>query len=111
MSKTTPLRRRAFQGQSCLIPELKMVGYDHFLRASATLAEHVHHDAYEICYLLAGSVEWWAGDDVTEVGPGEVYITRPNERHGGADAFMHPCELLWAQVAFPLSGMTDVDEA
>jgi AraC-like DNA-binding protein len=111
MPKRPTPRRRSFQGPGCLVPELKMVGYDQFVRASATLGEHVHHDAYEICYLLAGSVEWWAGDDVTEVGPGEVYITRPNERHGGTDAFMHPCELLWIQVAFPLAGLTKPDAA
>ncbi len=111
MAKTPPSRRRSFEGKQCLIPELKMVGYDQFLRANSTLAEHVHRDAYEICYLLSGSVEWWAGDEVTEVGPGEVYITRPGERHGGTDAFMHPCELLWVQVAFALPGVTDADGA
>jgi AraC family L-rhamnose operon regulatory protein RhaS len=97
--------RQAFEQHQCLLPELKMVGYDRFPRAEAArLAAHAH-DGYEICYLVSGSVEWWAGDEVTEVGPGEIYLTRPGERHGGIDAFMHPCELYWVQVAMPLTGL------
>jgi AraC family L-rhamnose operon regulatory protein RhaS len=86
-----------------------MVGYDRFMRATATLEAHAHAGVYEVCYIVAGSVEWWAGDDVTEVGPGEAYVTRPGERHGGTDAFMHPCELYWAQIAFPLRGIEPRD--
>ena len=86
-----------------------MIGYDRFVVASAALGPHVHQGAYEVCYIVSGAVEWWAGDEVTEVGPGHVYITRPGEPHGGTHALMHPCELYWVQIAFPLPGLDPAD--
>lgn len=91
--------RLQYRGQECLIPELNMVGWDRFrVAAPGALDEHSHPDAYEFCYLVSGSVDWWVEDSVQEVRPGEVYLTRPGERHGGIDAVMHPCELYWVQV-------------
>jgi AraC-like DNA-binding protein len=72
-----------------------MLGWSRFLEARYELGEHAHRGAYEICFIVRGSVDWWAGGSVYTVGPGDIYVTRPDEPHGGVDALMHPCELYW----------------
>jgi len=95
---------------TALLPEVTMAGWDRFQRAGE-LPGHVHADAFEICLIVAGSVDWWAGDDLHEVRGGDLYITRPGERHGGVDAVMNPCELYWFHVvispAKPLPGLSE----
>lgn len=91
--------RRVFDPSS-LLAEVPVAGYDHFQRAGS-LGPHVHRQEFEICVILSGSVDWWAGDELHEVCGGEVYITRPGEPHGGVDAVMNPCELYWFHVAIP----------
>lgn len=98
--------RQAYIGKECRLAELAMIGWDRFPVAQPCLAGHVHEDAYEICCLVSGAVDWWAGDEVSEVGPGDLYITRPGERHGGEAAVMNPCELYWVQVKMPLPSGT-----
>jgi AraC-like DNA-binding protein len=102
--KLSPARKQ-FEGEDCLLGEIKMLGWDRFPRAEASLGAHAHRGAYEICYIVHGGVDWWAGDEVHEVGPGDVYITRPDEWHGGMDAMMHPNELYWVQVHIPPAGL------
>jgi AraC-like DNA-binding protein len=101
--------RTQFVGHQCLLSEIAMVGWDIFPKAQASLAAHAHHGSYEICYIAHGSVDWWAGNEVHEVGPGDIYITRPDEWHGGLDAMMHPNELYWVQVHLPPTGLTPAD--
>ncbi len=93
-----------------MLGDMAMLGWNVFSKAQASLAAHAHHGSYEICYIVHGSVDWWAGDEVHEVGPGDVYITRPDELHGGLDAMMHPSELYWVQVHVPPTGLA-VSEA
>lgn len=107
----THSHRVVFSGRQLLLPELAMIGHDRWDRAEAGgLAEHEHQGLYEICYLASGSVDWWAEGAIQEVGPGEVYMTRPGERHGGLGAIMHPCELFWLLLSIPktaaLPGLT-----
>jgi AraC family L-rhamnose operon regulatory protein RhaS len=103
----TPRRRacwpktgwHAYQGKDCLIPELAMVGWARFRVAThGIISPHTHADTYEFHYLVGGSVQWWVEESVHEVGPGQVFFTRPGERHGGVNAVMHPCELYWLQL-------------
>jgi len=86
--------RQTFQDSTSLIPELVTIGRDHFRRAD-TLQEHAHEGAFEICLIVSGSVDWWAGDTLYEVHGGEIYVTQPGESHGGQHAAMNPCELYW----------------
>src|SRR5688572_26988077 len=81
--------------RDCLVPQMGMLGWSRFLEARYELVEHTHGPAYEICYIVRGQVDWWAEKSIYAVGPGDLYVTRPNERHGGVDALMHPCELYW----------------
>src|SRR5690606_8757177 len=47
-------------------------------------------------------VEWWvrtpAGIEIHLVEPGQAFLTRPDEEHGGIDAVLHACELYWVQL-------------
>lgn len=94
--------RETYSSPQMLIPALKMVGWSYFDRAMPQkLNAHLHPAAWEICYILRGQVEWWVGDQMFEVGPGQVFFTRPDEYHGGQDGVMHACELYWLQVVIP----------
>jgi AraC-like DNA-binding protein len=50
--------------------------------ADHRLREH-QHPAWEICYFIGGRAEWSAGGERFAIGPGDVFITRPGEIHGG----------------------------
>lgn len=96
-------------GNALLLPELEMLGWSCFPAAQPQgLGPHCH-DAFEVCYLVDGSVDWWLGERVYCVGRGDLFVTRPGETHGGLDAVMHPCELFWLQVRIdpdiPLPGL------
>jgi AraC-like DNA-binding protein/mannose-6-phosphate isomerase-like protein (cupin superfamily) len=90
--------REVFSGPGTLHAEVGTLGWARFLAADPNLGSHSHPDSWEICYIVRGKVDWWAGDRIYAVGPGDIYLTRPGERHGGVDALMHPCELYWIQV-------------
>lgn len=76
-----------------------MLGWDRFKTATtASLAPHRHPDAYEICYLADGCVDWWVESETHTLRRGNLYITKPGEWHGGVYSIMHPCELYWIQV-------------
>lgn len=99
MSRIIDQDRVAFDGPDTLTPVLGMVGWARFRRAApGNLGPHIHRNMYELCLIVRGTVEWWAGEEVWEVGPGSMYVTFPGERHGGVGAVMNPCELYWAQV-------------
>lgn len=94
-------QREVYQGGQLLLPELRMLGTDAPRAAVAGLGSHRHASAFEICYIARGMVSWWVRDELDDVGPGEVYITRPDEPHGGVDAALHPCELYWLVLPMP----------
>src|SRR5690606_23599347 len=52
------------------------------------------------CYIVHGQVDWWVNAQMFEIGPGQMFFTRPGENHGGQDGVMHACELYWLQVSF-----------
>ncbi|MEI8195119.1 MAG: AraC family transcriptional regulator [Phycisphaerae bacterium] len=90
--------RETYMEGDCLLPEIEMLGWSRFREAAHALHEHRHPGAFEICFIVRGRVDWWAGNKVYEVGPGDVYVTQPDEPHGGVNALMHPCELYWVLV-------------
>ncbi len=99
MAVMNQLERQTFQSPDTLVPELAMIGWSRFARASpGHLSAHTHADSYELCLIVQGTVDWWAGDEVWEVGPGQMYITFPGETHGGIGTIMNPCTLYWAQL-------------
>ncbi len=88
-------------------PRTQVAGVSHAgwarLRAAADrgLTPHDHGGAYELCLIVGGAVDWWVEDEVHEVRAGDIFLTRPHERHGGVDAVLQPSELYW--VGFTLA--------
>jgi len=84
------------------MPCLGNVGWSHFSKAMPhALDPHRHKSAFEICFIKRGTTSWWVGDDIFDLQPGELFITWPDELHGGVDSIMHPCEIYW--IIFTLS--------
>jgi AraC-like DNA-binding protein len=89
-----------------------MLGHDRFPSAKrAGLPLHRHAAAFEICYVVDGQLYWHLHDTTYSLKRGDVFVTAPNELHGGEDAVMQPCEIYWVQVRIPagnqaLQGMT-----
>lgn len=84
------------RGGHTLIPEILEAGWGHFSAAdSGHLWPHAHADAFEVCFIISGEVEWGAGDASYILRAGDAYVTQPNEVHWGRDGAMHPCTLYW----------------
>ncbi|MDA3963668.1 MAG: helix-turn-helix domain-containing protein [Planctomycetota bacterium] len=78
------------------LPGLRHIGWSQFVAASpGSLDAHAHAGAYEVCLILRGTLRWWVGDGHFTVRAGHVFMTLPDEIHGGDNAIMDPCELLW----------------
>jgi AraC family transcriptional regulator, L-rhamnose operon regulatory protein RhaS len=95
--------RLTWLGDDCVLEELEMLGWDAPRQAGDLgLGAHKHRGAFEICLIVGGSVEWWVRERgqmrIHVVEPGQVYLTRPGEVHGGVDAVLHACELYWLQL-------------
>ncbi len=89
-------KRAIFLGKQTLVPGVRFAGHDVVRAADQRgLDAHDHGAAYELCLIVSGGVDWWVGSEIYEVGPGEIYLTRPHERHGAVDSMLQPCELYW----------------
>lgn len=108
---TRHYERQTFEGSELCLPELQMFGWTSTPRATNLgLKPHAHKNAYEICLIVGGRVQWWVGHEIYQLGRGSIYITRPDEPHGGIDEVMHPCSLYWLILPLPgkqaLPGLT-----
>lgn len=56
------------------------------------------HDAWEITWLRAGTLDWWADGRVHEIGPGWCFITPPRTAHGSVTGLLEPSEFYWLQL-------------
>lgn len=94
--------RRELRAETLGVPELRMIGWTHFAETVMQgLCGHTHPDCYEFCYILRGNLTWWVERDIQEVEPNDIYITWPDEMHGGVDGVMHPAELMWIILELP----------
>ncbi len=91
-----------YEDEAVILPELSVVGWNDIPATVPRLRPHRHRWLYELCVISKGEVIWWAGDEIYHVGKGDVYITRPNEAHGGVDSMLHACELYYLQIALPI---------
>lgn len=88
-------KRLVFE-QDFLIDEVTMLGWTQFDAAvSNGLSQHVHEEAFEICYIVSGQLTWWVNDAVYHLKRGDYFITKPDEEHGGWNGVMERCELFW----------------
>ncbi|MEZ6192488.1 MAG: AraC family transcriptional regulator [Phycisphaerales bacterium] len=96
MASTQTVDRIEFRWPRTLVPGVVHGGWARLDRAGRYgLEPHDHGPAYELCLIVSGAVDWWVEDEVYEVRAGDVFITRPHERHGGVDAVLQPSELYW----------------
>jgi len=96
-----PNHRESYEGAAVRVPGCRMVGWLSFQQAQpAGLEPHHHTGAWELCLITRGKVDWWVEDEVWEIGAGQVYLTRPDERHGAIDTALQPCELFWTGFSF-----------
>ena len=78
------------------IPGLIHIGHDRFTDAvPAGLEPHAHRQTFEVCLIQRGTLQWWIGERSFAVGPGELFLTLPDEPHGGHNGIMERCELYW----------------
>lgn len=96
--------REHYVGDAAPLPELPECGRSDQHVARPGLAAHEHANAFEICLLCRGEVDWWVEDRIFTVRAGEVFLTRPGERHGAIGSMIHPCELFWFQYTAPPCG-------
>lgn len=95
-------KRETYDGPQVGLPELEMFGWTTTPRATDLgLKPHSHKNAYEICLITGGTVQWWVGHEMYQLGRGDIYITHPDEPHGGIDEVMHPCALYWLILPIP----------
>lgn len=62
--------------------------------AWAGLEPHTH-SWWELSWLRSGSLDWWAGDAVDEIGPHDCYLTPPGLPQGSVSGLLEPSELWW----------------
>ena len=92
--------RRTVNVALSAFPEISHLGFDVFTRVGQ-LGKHEHPGEFEICLIIRGHVTWWARDRMYDLRGGDVYITWPDEPHGGLHALMHPCTIFWTTVRIP----------
>ncbi|MEM8738486.1 MAG: AraC family transcriptional regulator [Planctomycetota bacterium] len=94
--------RLAFHGAMTRHRAIAHSGWSRVTDANASpLGPHRHDGAYEVCLIVSGEVDWWVGEEVHTVGPGQVYVTRPGEVHGGVGEVIHPAEFYWCGLTLP----------
>ncbi|MEO1237165.1 MAG: AraC family transcriptional regulator [Planctomycetota bacterium] len=95
-------RQAYFAGRSTRHAAVPQAGWRRVRDAATTgLGPHEHGPAYEVCLIVGGEVEWWVGRETHAVGPGQVYVTRPGEVHGGVGEVIQPAELYWCGLSLP----------
>jgi AraC-like DNA-binding protein/quercetin dioxygenase-like cupin family protein len=102
MAQPSPGRARRIvfgtgqRGGHRLIPEILEVGWGKFEVAEAHhLAPHYHDNAFELCIVVSGEVEWETLGETHLLRAGSLFITQVGELHWGRDSAMQPCTLYW----------------
>ena len=89
-------RHESFAGASTLHPAVSNLGQAEFARAKpGWIHPHDHDERWEMCMIHSGQVHWWVEDEVYLLGPGQIFITRPHERHGEKDSFLAVTRVTW----------------
>ena len=88
----------------CLLPEVPSLGWCKSQQALIGGERPRGVPSYEIGYVDKGSIEWWFGGGLYEIGPGSLFVTKPGELQGGVNTLIHPCERYWLRFNFPPEG-------
>lgn len=92
----------SFEEGDLLLPELDILGWIRFSEAMAdALHPGRHRDAYEVCLLVNGLLDWWVEDSQYEYNAGQIMLIRPGELHGARHNILQCCELYWFRLHLP----------
>ena len=83
------------------VPHLGRVRYR---KALPELPPHRHENAYELCFLRAGTLRWELDGRPLRLTAGDLLIIAPDSEHGGAWSMMQPCRLDFLQINAGLRG-------
>ena len=100
-----------YEGDTCLLPELGIVGWLRFSKAFGhALEPDAHEGEYEIHYIVNGELHWWVEETTYDLRSEMLLVIKPGERHGSDTGVLEPCEHYWLRIAFPerkaLPGLT-----
>ncbi|TVY09167.1 helix-turn-helix transcriptional regulator [Paenibacillus cremeus] len=82
------------------VPELVMFGCDEFRKAHP-LRDHAHPGCFEFVLVERGKAGWELDGTVYETKGGDVFHTRPGERHRGGFNVIEPSKIWWLIVSSP----------
>ncbi|WP_152392065.1 helix-turn-helix domain-containing protein [Paenibacillus guangzhouensis] len=82
------------------VPEFVMFGSDEIRRAMP-LFEHEHPGCYEFVLIERGQASWAIGDAIYETQAGDLFYSRPGEKHRGGFNVIEPCKFWWVIITAP----------
>lgn len=68
------------------------------------LPEHTHPGAFEFVVVTKGRLSWWVEQEELDLSAGQLFCTKPDERHGAVGSALEPSEIMWMQVRLDRSG-------
>ncbi|MDQ6423487.1 AraC family transcriptional regulator [Paenibacillus sp. LHD-117] len=77
-----------------LVPELIMLGSDE-LRKASPLYEHEHPGCYEFVLIERGKASWELEGDMYATQAGDLFHSKPGEKHRGGFNAIEPCKFWW----------------
>ena len=83
-----------------LVPELVMLGSDE-LRKAQVLDEHEHPGCYEFVLIERGKANWELEGGLYETQAGDMFHSRPGEKHQGGFNVIEPCKFWWLIIRAP----------
>ncbi|MEV5025334.1 helix-turn-helix transcriptional regulator [Paenibacillus sp. LPE1-1-1.1] len=83
-----------------LVPEFVMLGSDE-LRKALPLDEHEHPGCYEFVLIERGKARWELEGGLYETQAGDLFHSRPGEKHRGGFNVIEPCKFWWLIISAP----------
>lgn len=93
-------KRWVIEGAALGLTEIQEFGFDD-LRKAINLHEHSHSDSFEFVYIEHGRASWETDCGHFETRAGDVFHTRPNERHRGGYNIIEPFRFWWFTLNIP----------
>lgn len=82
------------------VPELVMFGSDE-IRKALPLSDHAHPGCYEFVWIERGQAGWELDETVYTTTAGEMFHTKPGEKHRGSHEVIEPSKFWWLIVEAP----------
>jgi AraC family transcriptional regulator, L-rhamnose operon regulatory protein RhaS len=90
MSQRTARSSLRWERHDSPLPEIQHLSWAEVGKAMPSGYERqINADAYQIDYAIRGNAEWWIGDEIFEIGAGDILLSKPGEPHGCVDSVYH----------------------